>query len=353
MRALLGVEAGAGEVLAPASHPADMAGPASSEFVQAPAALDAAPITETVVTAPLDPIPLPPEPASPQQEAAHAAPPEPVSLRDKTEAGMLRKPAIQDNDAADAMRAPPGFDKIVPKQSVLHDSGPAPAAPRRPSAGIPVSTPDRPRVNTSGKQSDRRRSNRAQRWGMIAGAAIVVLAAGGALFSWMQQNDARDLVPLSLPPAERATTGLDSGETVVAPSPVATATTPTDPAANAQAADAAPVGAPDKAPPAALPPAPTAPQATSPAVAAADGTGAMNDAIINGTTYKLLIKPWGTVYVDGIDRGVSPPVKRLTLGPGQHTIRIVNPNFPEHVMTVDAGLRETATLRYDFTAQAE
>jgi hypothetical protein len=66
-----------------------------------------------------------------------------------------------------------------------------------------------------------------------------------------------------------------------------------------------------------------------------------------------VIKPWGTVYVDGVDRGVSPPIKRLTLGPGQHTIRIVNPSFAEHIMTVDAGTKETMIIEHDFTAKAE
>ena len=46
-------------------------------------------------------------------------------------------------------------------------------------------------------------------------------------------------------------------------------------------------------------------------------------------------------------------IKRLTLGQGQHTIRIVNPNFAEHVMTVNAGATESATIEHDFTAQAE
>ncbi|HBF49941.1 MAG TPA: hypothetical protein DDX04_05700, partial [Massilia sp.] len=99
--------------------------------------------------------------------------------------------------------------------------------------------------------------------------------------------------------------------------------------------------------PSALPPvASAAPAGTAPAAGQAD-------AVINGTTYKLMIKPWGTVYVNGVDRGVSPPVKRLTLGQGQHTIRIVNPNFAEHVMTVNAGATESATIEHDFTAQAE
>jgi hypothetical protein len=32
---------------------------------------------------------------------------------------------------------------------------------------------------------------------------------------------------------------------------------------------------------------------------------------------------------------VSPPIKRLVLAPGKHTIRIANPNFRERVLEVD------------------
>ena len=266
--------------------------------------IEAAPIAQPATTAPPEPIVIAPEPVAP----------EPVSLREQTEAGMLRKPA---NRYPDAVQAPRSVEKIAPGPSALHDSGPAPAAPRKPSAGIPPPAPDHARLD-AGLQPARRRNSSAQRWGMIAGAALVVLAAGGALVSWMQQNDARDLAPLALPPAAPAATGLDAGETVVAaPRPA--------PAVLPPAADAAPQGA---------------------SQAAAD------EAIVNGTTYKLLIKPWGTIYVDGVDRGVSPPVKRLTLAPGQHTIRIVNPNFADHIVTVDAGLRESATVQYDFRARS-
>lgn len=340
MRTLLGIEAGSSEVPAAAAPVAEMAAPAPVEFVEPPAAASPAPVAEPVITAPLDPIVIPPEPAAPQQEAVDPvppAPPEPVSLREQTEAGMLRKPANRDPDA---VQAPRSFEKIARGTSSLHDNGPAPAAPRRPSAGIPPPAPDHARA-AAGMPPARRRNSSAQRWGMIAGAAIVVLAAGGALFSWMQQNDVLDVVPLALPPAAPSATGLDAGETVLAAPGATTAPAQTGTTQALEAAPAAAGPAPATVPPAAD----AAPQAASQAAA--------DDAIVNGTTYKLLIKPWGTVYVDGVDRGVSPPVKRLTLAPGQHTIRIVNPNFPDHVVTVDAGLRESATIQYDFRAQAQ
>ncbi|MEH6438280.1 PEGA domain-containing protein, partial [Massilia sp. DD77] len=68
-----------------------------------------------------------------------------------------------------------------------------------------------------------------------------------------------------------------------------------------------------------------------------------------GATYKLMIKPWGTILVNGVNRGVSPPLKRLTLPAGQHTIRIINPSFPEHAVTVNSVKGETAIIELDFT----
>ena len=320
MRTLLGIE------------------PAPAAFVAPPAAVEAVPVMAAPATAPLDPLVTTPEPATPPQEAAAPAPSAPVSLREQAEAGMLRKPANRD---VDANQAPRSVDKSAAAPSLLHDSGPAPAAPRRPSAGIPPSA----RIDAGGPQSDKGRNKGAQRWGMIAGAALVVLAAGGALYSWMQQNEEHNVMPLAVPPAERAATGLDAGETVVA-APGAT-TVPAPAAATPPVDTAQGPGNAAPAPAAPAPAAEAAPQTAGPAAVTAD------EAIINGTTYKLLIKPWGTVYVDGVDRGVSPPVKRLTLAPGQHTIRIVNPNFPDHVVTVDAGVRESATIQYDFRAQSQ
>jgi hypothetical protein len=71
--------------------------------------------------------------------------------------------------------------------------------------------------------------------------------------------------------------------------------------------------------------------------------------VADGTEYRLLIKPWGTVYVDGLDRGVSPPVKRLVLPPGMHTVRIVNPAYPDRVMRVEAGKSASGRIVHNFS----
>jgi hypothetical protein len=103
--------------------------------------------------------------------------------------------------------------------------------------------------------------------------------------------------------------------------------------------------------------APTPPQAIAPPVAeevvhAAPPAAAVKPAapVIENVSYKLAIKPWGTVYVDGRERGVSPPMKRLSLPAGKHKIRIVNPNFPDYSINLDSGKNKSGAIEHDFAA---
>lgn len=64
---------------------------------------------------------------------------------------------------------------------------------------------------------------------------------------------------------------------------------------------------------------------------------------------KLTIKPWGTVFVDGVQRGVSPPLKHLSLFPGKHKIRVTNPGFPDFVTDVGAGRNSSVNIEHEFT----
>jgi hypothetical protein len=63
---------------------------------------------------------------------------------------------------------------------------------------------------------------------------------------------------------------------------------------------------------------------------------------------KLIVKPWGNVFVDGMYRGVSPPLKTLMLPSGKHQVRIDNPNFPAHIMEMDASDKKKVKIEYDF-----
>lgn len=54
-----------------------------------------------------------------------------------------------------------------------------------------------------------------------------------------------------------------------------------------------------------------------------------------GAMVELQIQPWGVVYVDGVRRGISPPIKHLALGPGRHAVRVSNPAAGERTIEVD------------------
>lgn len=179
---------------------------------------------------------------------------------------------------------------------------------------------------------------RWQRWLLIGLAVLVLLAAASALFALLRGTDARDTIVLSLPEAvDPAGKTLDPNETLVQPTPPAAAV------AGAPAGSAIPAPAQAPQPPAAMPDLQSAPGARP---------AQPSEPVAQPTTYKLLIKPWGTVYVNGIERGVSPPLKRLTLPAGRHTVRIVNPNFRDRVMRIEAGKRQSGRIVHDFAAKS-
>jgi predicted Ser/Thr protein kinase len=66
-------------------------------------------------------------------------------------------------------------------------------------------------------------------------------------------------------------------------------------------------------------------------------------------SYRLAVKPWGTVYVDGKERGVTPPMKKLTLAAGKHNIRVANPGFPDYVTEIDVRKNKAGTIEHDFS----
>lgn len=190
---------------------------------------------------------------------------------------------------------------------------------------------------------------RWRRWLLIGVAGCVLLAAGAGLVALLHDTVSRDNVVLQLPPDEAPARSLDPHETVVQ----APALPPTAPATPPVAQAPAPVMPPAVTLPTSPPrakPGPTLQQqaAASRATAPAPQPAAPAVPAAQSTTYKLVVEPWGTVYVDGDERGVSPPLKRLTLAPGLHTIRIVNPNYQDHVVKVEAGKAATGRIAHDF-----
>ena len=63
---------------------------------------------------------------------------------------------------------------------------------------------------------------------------------------------------------------------------------------------------------------------------------------------ELAIAPWGKVFVDGQERGVSPPLRALDIPAGSHTIVIHNSDFPPHVERVVIKTGEATRIRHRF-----
>jgi hypothetical protein len=179
--------------------------------------------------------------------------------------------------------------------------------------------------------------SRLQRWAIAAGGAAVLLAIALAVFAELRDSGSYDHIVLTLPQSgEQARRDAASAVEAAPPQDRIAAMAESAPAQTVPATQ--PSFQPQ--PPASAAPAlaarsPVRSSAAPPAAAPARQAAASGPAM--SAAYKLQIQPWGIVYVDGVDRGVSPPVKRLVLTPGRHTIRIANPNFHDRVLEVDTG----------------
>ncbi|MBD8723307.1 PEGA domain-containing protein [Oxalobacteraceae sp. CFBP 13708] len=238
--------------------------------------------------------------------------------------------------------APPPTPEPVRAPEPVAVPKPAPAAPPPPPAPGPL--PMRAAANASTPMAPAptpvaARRNKT-RWPLIVGTILLILAALAALFALTRQADLSGMKDMSaLPETPEATVP------AAAPAPLVTlAEEPPRldaPVIDETAPRATTATPPPAKPDVAVPPTAVrlAPQGTPP------------EAAVAGTTYKLLIQPWGTIVVDGVERGATPPLKHITLPPGEHTIRIVNPGFPEHTVTVQSVEGQSGTIELDFTEE--
>jgi class 3 adenylate cyclase len=95
---------------------------------------------------------------------------------------------------------------------------------------------------------------------------------------------------------------------------------------------------------ASAPPAASAPESADKTVKAAESA---TPAAKPGTV-KLAIQPWGEIYIDGGKRGISPPLKSLSLAPGKHRIEIRNGEFAPYKETIEVKSGGEATVQYVF-----
>lgn len=63
---------------------------------------------------------------------------------------------------------------------------------------------------------------------------------------------------------------------------------------------------------------------------------------------KVALLPWGEVWVDGVSRGPSPPLKELMLSEGEHKVELRNPGFSSltRILTLKKG--ELAVIEHHF-----
>jgi hypothetical protein len=83
------------------------------------------------------------------------------------------------------------------------------------------------------------------------------------------------------------------------------------------------------------------------ALASVTGGVPMSAVLAEGVV-QLAVSPWGQVEVDGKPMGISPPLTRLTLSSGSHTITVRNTDFPAYTATVTVDGESPVTLRHRF-----
>ncbi len=64
---------------------------------------------------------------------------------------------------------------------------------------------------------------------------------------------------------------------------------------------------------------------------------------------KLVVLPWGEVYLDGRMQGISPPLLELQVAQGKHEIEIRNTKFPVYKHTIQATAGEKITIKHTFS----
>jgi PEGA domain len=68
---------------------------------------------------------------------------------------------------------------------------------------------------------------------------------------------------------------------------------------------------------------------------------------------RFVIKPWGEIFVNGQSRGVSPPLKNLSLEPGEYKIEIRNGDYPGYKLRIKLKSGELYKINHTFTDPAQ
>ena len=163
---------------------------------------------------------------------------------------------------------------------------------------------------------------------IIAVASLLVIGSGAYLFLGKGDSSGTNTPPVASVPA--AEPKAQASAPAVVPPPVA--------------------ARPDQTPPDAVPASPVAAADANPAATGSADQAAKTDTppvVILGKV-DLRIKPWGTVSVNGVAKGASPPTMQLQLAPGSYTIEIQNPAGSPVTKTVEVVAGKSTTVRHSF-----
>ena len=204
----------------------------------------------------------------------------------------------------------------------------------------------------SGKSGKKNVSSKGS-WALVAAGVVLAALYGAYQVRHHNQEDRVDAdntanagpAAVQPPPASATIPPASLPDTTAAAQP-----TPSAGAASSAGKPAA------TATPTATPAAPDTKPATAAAASSAASASAGEPATTDGVDatsalYRVQVKPWADLYVDGVAKGPTPPLKRLVLPEGKHQIKLVNPNYPDHTIEVTVNAKKRfGVIDYDFTS---
>jgi serine/threonine-protein kinase len=175
----------------------------------------------------------------------------------------------------------------------------------------------------------------------MGAALLALLAAGGAALWQARQTLPRDAsdptlvatasAPALAPPQVAASGSLAPGEELLP-----------DPPTPAQADSTRPAA------PGARTPAGQRGQGIEPGAPSAPATARSTRVAASTGTVQLAISPWGEIEVDGKALGTAPPLTRLSLPVGHHTVTVRNGDFAPLVRSIDVDGLKPISLKHRF-----
>jgi len=198
---------------------------------------------------------------------------------------------------------------------------------------------------------------RARRTLPLAVAGLLLLSAGG--YAWLRPAQPpvelagvappqaqRQSEPPSQPPPQPQPQSEPQAQPAPAPTPP---TLPDSPAA------AVPASPPSATAGSAMPSASPKPESVPEPEAAAAAPAASEPAApmtpppqAAPVTVRVAVRPWGEVLVNGRSRGVSPPLRELSLPPGRYQVTVRNASAGDYRMTLTVAAGRPASITHEF-----